>query len=158
MQTVERTLKILQSPQQSRKDIRPATGPVRWDAARLLHRFIREDAYDPSQRGEILKTLLDRAAADRDRNVRLTCIDSLAYFHDSAALTALIDILREDDFAMQHAAETSLIAMTGVTHSHDAEAWRAWVAQTREPFASAGEIPDGLRAEQQSRTKWEWEW
>jgi HEAT repeat protein len=157
-QTVTLTLQILSNPRQTDKDARPANGPVRWDAARLLHRIIREDGYDPAQRGDIMITLLDRAANDRDRNVRLTCIDSLGYFHDAAVLTALIDILREDDYAMQHAAETSLIAMTGVTHHHDAESWRTWVTQTKEPFADAGQIPDDLCAEQRSRNRWDWEW
>jgi HEAT repeat protein len=143
MLQVPTALKLLKSSTAHAADVRPAPGPVRWEAAKMLLGIVRESAYDDPQREEIAQTLLDRLARDDDRSVRLTVIDTLAYFPQSPVPAALVDVIElEDDFTLQHAAETALIAVTGTTHHHDAEAWRQWLAETKNPFEHAGDIPE----------------
>lgn len=144
-QQVPTVLKVLRSSAAATPDVRPAPGPVRWEAAKLLLDVAREGGYEDVQRDEIVKTLLDRVARDQDRQVRLTVIETLAYFPQTPVPAALIDVIETDeDFALQHAAERSLIGLTGATHHHDAAAWRKWLAETKNPFEHAGEMPDEL--------------
>lgn len=152
---VSTLLKILESTMRKESDCRPAQGPLRWEAAKLLLQIVRDHTYEEPQRPRIVKTLLDRVARDTDRNVRLTAIEILSYFAESPIPSALVDAMEEDDFAIQHAAEQSLIALTGHTHDHDAKAWRKWLAETKDPFAQAGQIPEASAR----KSAWgEWPW
>jgi hypothetical protein len=154
---VATALKILRSASTSIPDVRPAPGPVRWEAAKLLLAIAREGGYEESQQEEIVKTLLDRLARDQDRLVRLTVVDALGFFPQNPVPASLVDVIEtEDDFALQHAAEKSLITLTGTTHHHDAEAWRKWLAETPNPFEHGGEIPDEL-ATQNKKSAWQWD-
>jgi len=155
---VATALKLLRSPSVAAPDVRPAPGPVRWEAAKLLLGVAREGGYEESQREEIVKTLLDRVAKDQDRLVRLTIIDTLAFFPQNPIPAALVDVMEtEDDFALQHAAEKSLVVLTGTTHHHDAEAWRKWLAETPDPFEHSGEIPAELATENNKKSAWQWD-
>lgn len=155
---VPTTLKLLASSTRAIEDVRPANGPVRWEAAKLLLAIVDSRAFEEHQRTDIVQTLLERLARDKDRNVRLTAIDTLAYFAQSPVPQALIDVLEEDDFAIQRAAEKSLIALTGRTHHHDARAWRNWLAQAADPFEHAGTTPPELQASEGLKVRWEWPW
>lgn len=150
-------VKLLSSATQKYDDVRPAPGAVRWEAAKALHSVTARGAYSPEQRGEIVQTLLDAASGDKDRNVRLSAIDALGQFPEPSVPPALVALLEEDDYALRHAAEVSLIALTGHTHDHSAEAWRAWLAQTPDPFAEAGRTPPELQTTD-SGLKLEWPW
>jgi len=154
---VSAILKIVSSQTQRFPDVHPAAGPLRWEAARVLLAIVENQRYEPAQRGEIVKTLLERLARDGDRNVRLTVIDTLAYFAEQPVPAALIDVLDEEDFAIQRAAENSLIALTGITHHHDAKAWRAWLASAKDPFEKAGQTPEGIQTTNR-RSHWRWDW
>lgn len=149
-------LKILRSASQRLDDVRPAPGPLRWEAARLLTIIVGGRSYEASQRDELIRVLRERVVADRDRNVRLALIDALGFFHDRAVLETLIALLQEEDFAITRAAEQSLIALTGVTHRHNPDAWRSWLAQTTDPFELAGHTPAEARVE--SKSDWSWDW
>ncbi len=149
-------LKILRSASQRLDDVRPAPGPLRWEAARLLTTIVGGHSYDAAQRDELIRVLRELAQADRDRNVRLALIDALGFFHDRAVLDTLIAMLREEDFAITRAAEQSLIALTGVTHRHNAEAWQAWLDKAANPFELAGHTPAEARVE--SKSNWSWDW
>ncbi len=139
---VSTVLKILKSREARFEDVRPASGPVRWEAAKLLLDIVHGMMYEPDMRDEIVSTLLECLAKDRDRNVRLTAIDALGYFAQEPVPTALIDVMEsEEDYAMQHAAELSLMALTGKTFHHNAKAWRRWLNSVDDPFAHMGEIP-----------------
>jgi hypothetical protein len=154
-QQIPTALKLLHAT--ATPDVRPAPGPVRWEAAKMLLAIAREGGYEPSQREEIVKTLLDRIARDQDRLVRLTVIDAVAYFPQNPVPAALVDVMEtEDDFALQHAAERSLIVLTGTTHHHDAEAWRKWLAETENPYEHGGEMPEEL-ATQDKKSAWRWD-
>jgi hypothetical protein len=154
---VSTLLRIMASQAARYPDVRQAAGPLRWEASKVLLVVVDESRYEPSQRGEIVATLLERLSKDNDRNVRLTVTDTLAYFAELPVPMALVDAMQEDDYAVQHAAEHSLIALTGVTHHHDAKAWRAWLAAAKDPFEKAGQTPEGLQAANQKRW-WRWEW
>ena len=107
----------------------------------------------------IVQTLLDRLGKDPDRNVKLSVIETLAHFPQRPVAGALIDAMDSDDYAIKHAAERSLVALTGTTHDHDAAAWRQWLAATDDPFKDAGKLsPDSL--EPRKKRWWErgWEW
>lgn len=151
-------LGLLASPEARAETIRPAPPSVRWEAAKLLQRIVQDSAYDSSQRPDIVRTLLDRLARDRDRNVRLTAIETLVYFPEPPVAHALVDVLaEEDDYALQHAAEMSLVALTGRTFNGDPRAWRQWLSESEDAFANAGAMPEELRVEK-SPPVWEWPW
>jgi hypothetical protein len=137
-------LKILGSQRQRFDDVHPAPGPLRAAAAKVIFTIVDDQRYTESQREEIVKALLERLSKDDDRNVRLTAIDTLAYFAQQPIPWALVEVLLEEDFALQNAAERALIAMTGVTHRRDAAAWKKWLGSTKDPFEKAGQTPDGM--------------
>jgi len=156
-QQVPTALKLLKSGTVKIPDVRPAPGPVRWEAAKLLENIAREGGYEDSQKDEIVATLLDRAIKDQDRLVRLTVIETLGYFPQQPVPTTLVDVIgMEEDFALQRAAESALIMLTGVTHHYDVDAWRKWLAETPNPFEHAGEMPDEL-SNQKKKPVWQWD-
>lgn len=150
-------IKLLGSAKQQFPDVRQSPGPVRWAAAQVLLAMINDYRYSESQRPEIVRVLLDRAANDGDRNVRIVVVETLGYFAEKPIPMTLAAVLEDDDFALQRAAETSLIALTGVTHHYDAKAWKAWLATVSDPFEKAGQIPEGLHAANKPKG-WRWDW
>lgn len=149
-------VKLFDSTTQRSADCRAAPAALRWEAAKLLLRIVRDYTYHESQRPQIVKALLDQLARDSDRNVRLTTIETLAYFAERPIPEALVDAMDGDDFAIQHAAEESLITLTGHTYNNDAKAWRKWLAEAQDPFEHAGQTPEGAAVK---KTVWgEWPW
>lgn len=146
-------LKLLGDNAPGLPDARPATGHVRWEAAKLLLLVLQECEVDSAQRDAIVRVLLDRLARDDSRNVRLTVIDALAFFPRRPVPSALVDVMQTErtDFAMQHAIEESLIVLTGTMHGHDATAWRRWLASEKDPFKCAGETPEGREPKPEKR-------
>ena len=149
-------IKLLGSTTQRSADCRAASAALRWEAAKLLLQIVRNYSYDESQRPQIVSALLDRLARDSDRNVRLTAIETLAYFAERPIPDALVDAMEGDDFAIQHAAEESLIALTGQTHHHDTKAWRKWLAEAQDPFANAGQRPETAKVKSSAWGEWPW--
>ncbi|MFQ5430548.1 MAG: HEAT repeat domain-containing protein [Phycisphaerae bacterium] len=151
-------LKILRSADGPVEGIRPAPARVRWGAARLLHAAVDADAYREEQEEEIIQTLLQRVPKEEDVNVRLALIETMGCLPDRRVLPVLIDALERENFAEQHAAELALVALTGVSHQHYAEAWRKWLSETPDPFEHMGEIPAEMQAKK-SKPRWDWlEW
>ncbi len=151
-------LRLLRTQDERFDDMRPAPAPVRWAAARLLFIVVHDQAFAESRESDIVKTLLERLGRERDHNVRLTIIDTLGFIAAEPVVGALIDVLADEDFAIKHAAELALASLTGVTHGHAPDAWREWLAQTQDPFANAGEMPDALQAKG-DKPRWDWlEW
>ena len=156
---VSTAIKVLSSTSQQIEDVRAAPDAVRWEAAKLLLAIIHNYTYEEAQRGQIVQVLLERVARDKDRNVRLTSIDALSYFAQEPIPSALIDVMeQEEDFALQHAAESALITLTGHTHHHDAKAWRKWLAQNPDPFKDMGQTPPELQSADSKGIRWEWPW
>ncbi len=152
---VSTSLKLLNSVDVRHDDVRKASAPVRWGAAKLLLAVVHNHAFREDQQTEIVDVLVARTGMEQDYNVRMTLIDTLAYFPERPVLDALIGALDHDNFAVQHAAEMSLVAVTGVTHRHDPDQWRRWLSQVDDPFAHAGETPQELQAHR-SKSRWDW--
>lgn len=155
---VPTALNILSSESERIEGTRIAPGAVRWEAAKLLLFVIERYSYEESQRGKIVQVLLERMAIDKDRNVRLTAIEALSYFPEPPIPSALVDVMEEDDFAIQHAAEMALIALTGQTHHHDPKAWRKWIAETPDLFKDMGRTPPEIQSADSKTIRWEWPW
>jgi HEAT repeat protein len=152
---VPTALKLLSSKDVTAPETRMAPASVRWEAAKLLDAIVARYDYQESQRPLIVRTLLDCLSRDPDRQVRLSAIGTLAYFAEAPVPQALIDVLDEEDFAFRHAAEMSLVDLTGMTHDYDSRRWRAWLESTDDPFERAGATPESM---QEKQTSWNWGW
>jgi HEAT repeat protein len=146
---------ILISKDDAKTDIRLAPASVRWAAARVLHTVGSSNADSLSNSDATKSALIDAAKSDASHEVRLTAIDCLGFMRDRRVPPILIDLLENEDFAIRRAAESSLVALTGVTHRFDAVAWRAWLSGVGDPFARAGETPPGYEKPSQ-KPKWDW--
>lgn len=153
-QTLPTIIKLMKSPPETYPDVKPAPSSLRWDAAKVLNTWVGGHVCSKEQDQEILALLLDRVRKEPDRNVRLVYIEILSLYPERPVPETLIDLLSDDDFAIVRASEKSLIALTGTTHHQNAQQWRDWLAQTQNPFAHAGEIPEG--AEPKSKSNWSW--
>ncbi len=148
-------LAVLQSDRKPIDGVVAAPSTVRWGAARVLRAIAPISNDSESEGSRVASGLVDAVNSEPDHRTRLTLIDTLGFYRDRSATTALIDSLDDDDFAIRRAAESSLVALTGVTHHYDADAWRAWFAKTGDPFASAGQTPPGWD-EPDEKPKWDW--
>jgi len=155
--SVPTLIKVIDAVEADGSDVKKAAPVVRWDAIRLLARIVDRHTYEESQRPAIVQCLIERAKSEPDRNVRLCAIDTLAYFAERPIPECLVECLEVDDFAVRNAAEKSLIALTGATNQHDADAWRTWLAAHPDPFADAGKTPPGLGEEKSASRSW-WPW
>lgn len=117
----------------------PGNDDVRWEAATALLAMQRQRLLTDEQQNTACDLYVQFLRTDRSRNVRIVSTQALGEFQDKRVLTPLINCLREADFMIADSAERSLIALTGVTHEYDADAWTRWVDQTPDPFAHAGE-------------------
>ncbi len=131
-------VKLLQSDDRTFEDVRPAPGPVRWEAALLLDRLLDDGRVAESDRERVLAALLQHAGRETDRNVRLAAVRGLRHFQDGRAIPVLLAALDERDFALRDGAEQSLHDLTGHCCEHDSRAWRAWLDAADDPFADAG--------------------
>lgn len=137
-------LKILRAREDSTEAL-PANDDVRWESTAALLALAQRDVLTDEAEAVVRDIAIRYAEFDRSRSVRLTTIELLSMFRDRRVLAPLIRVLREEDFALAERAELSLIALTGVTHDFDADAWESWVANTDDPFASAGQMPQTTR-------------
>jgi len=134
----------------------PPEDKVRWDAILVLSHAIQRGLLPPENQEAIRRELVSIVITAGNRNVRIAAAMALADFHHREVLTALIGALREEDFGIVYAAEDSLVALTGVTHEYDADAWLKWLKSTDDPFANAGAIPEGYKTRPGS--SWERTW
>lgn len=142
---VDALLKILNHERHPPEGIAPPSDLCRWDAAETLASVCGED-YAADRASDIRETFIARLESDRDRHVRIAAARGLACFQDERGLEALIAALRDEDFAVVHQCEESLVALTGVTHGADAFAWERWREQNQaQPFAGAGHTPASRR-------------
>lgn len=123
----------------------PPDDDLRWETVSALATLADKGVMDESQSKLVCPVLTKLLETDPSRNVRIVAAKALAEFKDQQVLLPLIRSLRNEDFGIADRAEQSLIALTGVTHYYDADAWEAWVAQTKDPFANAGQIPQTTR-------------
>ncbi len=124
----------------------PPTPIVRWDATAALADLSAAGRVPEDQREAVRKTLIERLRSDSERHARIAAARALGYYSDPETVRALVGALRDDDFAVVHQAEDSLVRLTGVTHRTDVTEWEAWLATNEsEEFAHAGEVPESRR-------------
>lgn len=139
----ETALKILNAGDYPPQDVWPPVAIVRWDATAALADLSANGQVPAEYRDPVLQTLLAQLRHDTDRHARIAAARGLAYYPDEETVTTLIGGLRDDDFAVAHQCEESLVALTGRTHNSDATAWQEWLDENEgDLFAHAGEIPE----------------
>lgn len=151
---VDTTLRILNHNEYPPQEIWPPVGLVRWDAAEALAGLSAAGQVPEEQRERVRTTLIAVLGADTERHARIAAARGLGYYPEDQTVTALIEALRDEDFAVAHQAEDSLVRLTGRTHGGDVLAWEEWHAANRETlFAHAGEVPE--ERQPPYRNRWE---
>jgi HEAT repeat protein len=142
----ETALKVLNYRDYPPQEVRPPDDICRGDAAFALADLSAAGKVPEEYQDGVRKTLLDRLHLDTDRHTRIAAARGLASYPAEETVAGLIDALRDDDFAVVHQCENSLMKLTGQAHHGDVQAWEAWLAEHRDDlFAHAGDIPDSQR-------------
>jgi hypothetical protein len=143
---VETVLRILNHREYPPQEVWPPDALCRWDATEVLASLSAAGAVPEDQREKVRKTLLDRLRSDTDRHARIAAARGLGCCATEEVLKGLIDGLRDEDFAVVHECEGSLVRLTGETHDCNALAWEDWLEVNRETaFARAGQVPASRR-------------
>ncbi len=153
----ETALKILNYNDYPPQEVWPPVALCRWDATNALADLLAAGKVPEEYREPVFKTLLDRLRWDPDRHTRIAAARGLAWYPEPQTVSALIEGLRDADFAVAHQCEESLVQLTGRTHDANPLAWEEWLAANGETvFAHAGEIPESRRPPY--RNQWEKSW
>jgi hypothetical protein len=148
---VETMLKLLDYRNQPPQEVRPPDALCRWDATDALADLTAEGAVPEDLRAAVRDMLLDRLRGDSERHVRIAAARGLGCYVEQC-VRALIVGLRDEDFAVAHQCEESLVRLTGRTHGCSALEWNEWFEASREDlFAHAGEVPESRRPEYTNR-------
>lgn len=143
---VDAILKVLTYAEYPPAEVRPPSDVVRWDATDALAGLAAAGRVPEASRAAAAAALIACLGDARDRNVRIAAARGLGCFPQEDVVQALIAALRSDDFGLVHAAELSLVRLTGVTHDCSALAWTEWFEANRaQLFARAGEVPESRR-------------
>jgi HEAT repeat protein len=154
---VETALKILNYRDYPPQEVWPPVALCRWDATLALADVSAAGKIPEEQHPAVYKTLLDRLRKDEDRHTRIAAARGLAYWPEEETVKALIGGLRDEDFAVAHQCEESLVHLTGQTHDANVLAWEEWLAAHADSlFEHAGEIPESRRLPY--RNRWEKSW
>jgi HEAT repeat protein len=139
-------LKILNYHDYPPQEVWPPNELCRADAALAIATLAAAGKIPDEQQDPVYQTMLDRLRNDTDRHARIAAARGLAYFPRNDTIPALIAALRDEDFAVAHQCEESLVQLTGITHNANAQAWEEWAAEnSADPFAQAGTIPESRR-------------
>ncbi len=142
----ETALKILNYRDYPPQEVWPPVALCRWDALVALADLSAAGKIPEEYREPVYKALLDRLRNDDDRHARIAAARGLAYYPQEETVKALIEGLRDEDFAVAHQCEDSLVHLTGQTHEANVLAWEEWLAANPEGvFAHAGEVPESRR-------------
>lgn len=149
---VEVCLKLLNHREYPPQEVREPDDVVRWEAATALAGLCEQQAVPEPSRAAVRETFLKLLPSDPSRHVRIGAARGLGCFPDVQSLEALLQALRDEDFAVVHQAESSLVKLTGQTHHCNALDWQAWYeANRQQPFANAGSVPESRRPPYDSR-------
>lgn len=143
---VETMLKVLNYEDYPPQEVRPPPPLCRWDATDALANLLERGQVPEEYRESVRDTFTARLQLDSDRHARIAAARGLSFCHEESAIDALIKGLRDDDFAVVHECEESLVKLTGHTHDCNPVLWREWYDANREAlFANAGQIPESRR-------------
>ncbi len=149
---VEACLKLLNHREYPAEEVRPPDDLTRWDATLALAKLSARGLVPEDQAEYARTTFADRLKLDTMWQVRAAAASGLGNYSTAESLGGLISGLNDENFAVVHACEESLVRLTGVTHNCDALAWEAWLeAHTGDPFAEAGNIPESRRPPYRNR-------
>ncbi len=102
----------------------------------LIHLSNGEDCEEQSE--ELASAAVKLLGSDRNRNVRVTAAQVLAYYPRRDVLYGLADALEQRDFGVCFEAAKSLQLLTGQNHGHDPDSWRSFIDRAEDPFADRG--------------------
>lgn len=150
----ETLLKVLNYREFKPTTVRPPDDAARWDATDGVATLLERGQVPEDQLDTCRETLLRLLRGDSDRHVRLCAARGLGSFVCEPSVRGLIGGLRDDDFAVVHACEDSLVRITGVTHDCQAREWEEWLAaHEQDMLAHAGELPPSR--EPPYRNRWQ---
>jgi hypothetical protein len=148
----ETLLKILNHTDHPTHEVWPPTPLVRWDAAEGLATLSESGHVPEAQQSQVCDVLMQRLNIDTDRHARIAAARGLGEYPTPKVVKALVNGLRDDDFAVVHQCETSLVKLTGCTHHADVLAWERWLEESGDQlFAHAGEVPESRRPPYETR-------
>jgi HEAT repeats len=142
---LETILRILTWDEHAASEVRPPDAQCRWECLLVLGRSAETGLPQPLQ-APARDVFLARLSTDDDRHARAAAAAGLKSFPTPEVVDALIAALRDEQFAVVHAAEGALVGLTGMTHGCDAAAWQQWSESNRgNLFARRGQVPDSRR-------------
>ncbi len=142
----EAALKIINHRDYPPQEVWPPVAICRGDATLALARLSENRQVPEEYLEQVYNTLLERLKRDDDRHTRIAAARGLGCYQHADAVRALVDGLRDEDFAVAHECENSLVRLTGVTHNADVTGWEPWVAEHPDDFfVHAGEVPESRR-------------
>jgi hypothetical protein len=142
---VEACLRILNHRRHPPAEVRPPNDLCRWDATAALAE-LASGPISEEQWEKVHETFLERLRVDPDRHVRIAAARGLQHFPTEEAVRALVGGLDDEDFAVVHECESSLVWLTGVTHNCSPYEWEQWLEAHRDDlFAQAGDLPEGYQ-------------
>ncbi len=101
---------------------------VRWEAAKSLQKIHNPIA---------VKSLVLHLKSDEDEDVRMASAFALGQYPDTTVFSALVGALDDPDFGVAHAAEYSLVTLTGQQLGKDGADWLAWRDANRQTLFAA---------------------
>ncbi len=142
----ETALKILNYTEQPPAEVWPPVPIVRWDATLALAELSERGQVPAEQQEAVFTTLIKQLRLDPERHARVAAARGLGFYPRTETIPALIEGLKDEDFAVIHECENALVRLTGQTHDANALAWQEWyAAHSADAFANAGYIPESRR-------------
>lgn len=126
----------------------PSVGDrVRVEALHGLTFLLRQKAVESDGEEKAAACVIELLGQKRSHDVWVAAARLLGEIPRRDAMEALVTALGHADFGVRMESERSLMRLTGVTHQHDADAWRQWLASVEDPFALRGRMDAALRGE-----------
>lgn len=144
------------APQPDQKKIAAPADSVREAATCALGVCAESQSLDADQTTRTTQIGMQLLRTDRSRNVRLAAAQLLGHLPNKDVLYCLADALEQRDFGVCLEAERSLTRLTGQSFDHDAQRWRAFLAETRDPFADRTTMDDAPATSPWSFDRWAW--
>lgn len=138
-------------------EVRPPTDIVRWDSTIGLADLSAAGKVPEAQHDAVRMALLAQLKYERDHQVRAAAARGLGWYPTDDVVRALIGVMRDEKFSVVHAAEESLVRMTGVTQQSSAIGWEKWYAENEQQlFVNAGYVPVSRRLPYNNRFEKAW--